>query len=131
MQFYQKNVFFKENLQPTIMLQILQTGIVKPNLQKFAQGKTILNRAQRRLKFFEEGGDEWRKIGLDGRRLLAQQSQVTFSVRSPTGFHSKTSRTIVPPTSFFSLKPDTRRTRLLCLALQAQKKSRHVFDLVY
>ena len=44
--FWQENVFFKDNLQPVIMPQMLRIGAVKPNRQRIVQGKSLLERAE-------------------------------------------------------------------------------------
>ena len=61
--FYQDNPLFKEHLQATIMPQMLKMGCVKPNRQKFVEGKTLLNRAQRAM-------DMLRRKEVSGERLV-------------------------------------------------------------
>lgn len=61
--FYQDNVFFKEHLQSTIMPQMLEMGVVKPNRQRVVEGKMVLERAQRAL-------DMLRRKEVSGERLV-------------------------------------------------------------
>ncbi|MCJ1280602.1 hypothetical protein MMC21_008431 [Puttea exsequens] len=61
--FYQNNTFFKEQLQPVIMPQLLERGIVKPNQQRIVEGKTLLERAQKAL-------DMLRRKEVSGERLV-------------------------------------------------------------
>lgn len=60
---YQNNVFFKENLQPTIMPEMLKMGLVKPNRQKIVEGATMLARAQKAM-------DILRRKEPSGKRLV-------------------------------------------------------------
>ena len=61
--FYEDNAFFKDNLQPVIMTQMLQMGVVKPNRQKLVEGVTLLERAQRAM-------DALRRKEVSGERLV-------------------------------------------------------------
>ena len=47
--FWQENAFFKDNLQPVIMPQMLQIGAVKPNRQRILEGKGLLERAEKAM----------------------------------------------------------------------------------
>ena len=61
--FYEKNAFFKEALQPTIVPALLAAGIVQPNKQKIVEGATLLERAQNAL-------DQLRRKDPSGERLV-------------------------------------------------------------
>ncbi|KAK4142123.1 chaperonin 10-like protein [Dichotomopilus funicola] len=48
--FYEKNQFFKNHLQPTIIPALLEQGVIQPNPQTIVEGKTMLERAQKALE---------------------------------------------------------------------------------
>jgi hypothetical protein len=50
----EKNEFFKENLQSTIIPQLLAEGVIKPNKQKIVEGGTLLERAQNALNMLRK-----------------------------------------------------------------------------
>ncbi|KAI1743803.1 GroES-like protein [Xylaria scruposa] len=53
--FYWRNELFREKLQTEIMPTLLEQGIVKPNRYRIAEGKTLLERAEKALNAMREG----------------------------------------------------------------------------
>ena len=47
--FYLENALWKEKLQSEVMPELLKTGVVAPNRQKFVQGDSMLERAEKAL----------------------------------------------------------------------------------
>ncbi|KAL6716215.1 hypothetical protein ACLMJK_005781 [Lecanora helva] len=47
--FWQDNAFLRDNLQTSIMPQMLEMAIVKPNRQKIVEGKNLLERAEKAM----------------------------------------------------------------------------------
>jgi threonine dehydrogenase-like Zn-dependent dehydrogenase len=66
--FYPQNEFFKEHLQPDIMYTMLKEKIVEPNPQRFIEGETLLERAQKAM-------DALRRKEASGERLVWRVSE--------------------------------------------------------
>lgn len=52
--FYPDNEFFKYHLQPDIMPELLEKGVIKPNKQRVVEGKTLLERAEKALDLLRQ-----------------------------------------------------------------------------
>jgi len=65
---YLDNPWFKEHLQPRVMPDLLERGIVKPNRYRIIEGKTLLERAQNAL-------NELRSGKVSGERLVWRVSE--------------------------------------------------------
>lgn len=52
---YLENSWFKENLQPVVMVDLLNRGVIKPNKYRIIEGKSLLERAQNALDVLRSG----------------------------------------------------------------------------
>lgn len=52
--FYTDNEFFKYHLQPEIMPEMLERGLIQPNKQRVVEGATLLERAEKALSLLRD-----------------------------------------------------------------------------